>query len=97
MDKSHDPVFFIWAHQNASQRGEETEMTLLPISHSLPCQTLCFSFGCQEILQMHISEEDQSIGKLLLCGANGESVRCKNLLDKNVKRLCYIFTFLKYF
>ena len=75
------------------QKGEETEMTLLPISRSLPCQTLCFPFGCQEILQMHISEEDQSIGKLLLCGANGESVRCKNLLDKNVKRLA---TFLHF-
>ena len=56
------------------KKGEETEMTLLPISRSLSCQTLCFSFGCQEILQMHISEEDQSFGKLLLCGANGELV-----------------------
>ena len=54
MDKSHDPVFFIWAHQNASQRGEETEMTLLPISRSLPRQPLCFSFGCRDYTNAHI-------------------------------------------
>ena len=30
------------------KKGEETEMTLLPISRSLSCQTLCFSFGCRE-------------------------------------------------
>ena len=43
------------------QKGEETEMTLLPISRSLPCKTLCF-FLDAEIIQMHISEEDRALG-----------------------------------
>ena len=30
------------------KKGEETEMTLLPITRSLSWQTLCFSFGCRE-------------------------------------------------